>query len=75
MQVLALAFVSPTAAEVAVHATVVFVAQVVLVSCSFHRAARRKSDGDERECSEEFEGVFHGDDCLWLVRKIETIVI
>jgi hypothetical protein len=45
----------------------VFVFQVALVSGSFHRAARRKSDGDESDCSEEFDCVFHGDDCFWLV--------
>jgi len=71
--VLALALVGPNTAEVAVHAA--FIAQVVLVSGSFGSAARRKSDCDERDGGEEFDCIFHGDDCFWLVRRIETIVI
>ena len=65
--VLALAFVGPTTTEVTVHTAVVFIAQVVLISCSFHGAARRKGDADESDCCEEFDCVFHGDDCICLV--------
>ena len=67
--VLALAFIGPNTAEVAVHAA--FIAQVVLVSGSLGSPARRKTDGDESDCSEEFDCVFHGDDCFgWLLNVV-----
>ena len=64
---LVFAFVRPAATVIAVQTAIVFIAQMILITGSLCGAARRKGNNDECKCSEEFDGVFHGNVCLgWI---------
>jgi hypothetical protein len=58
---LTLTFIGPSAAEVAIEATVLFVFQMAVVGSAFGAGARSDSDAQNDSCEGGFEDGFHND--------------